>query len=158
MESVVRVAVALTVAGLWACGGKEAGGQVAGQPETLTYARELKVDLSAMEKRPSGLYVLDLKEGTGAEARAGQVASVHYSGWLTDGKPFDSSVGGDPLEFNLGAGQVIAGWDEGVQGMKIGGKRRLVIPPQLGYGEAGAAPVIPPGATLVFDVELLGVK
>ncbi len=158
MESVVRVAVALTVAGLWACGGKEAGGQVAGQPETLTYARELKVDLSAMEKRPSGLYVLDIKEGTGQAAAAGQVATVHYSGWLANGQALDSSVGDEPLEFNLGAGKVIAGWDEGIQGMKVGGKRRLVLPPQLAYGDGGAPPVIPPGATLVFDVELLGVR
>lgn len=158
MELLVRVALALILTGLLACKGEKAGSQVAGQPETLTYARELKVDLSAMEKRPSGLYVLDLTEGTGQPAASGQVATVHYSGWLADGKPFDSSVGGEPFEFNLGAGQVIAGWDEGVQGMKVGGKRRLVLPPQLGYGDAGAPPVIPPGATLVFDVELLGVK
>lgn len=131
---------------------------VVGQPENLTYAPELKVDLKDMEKRPSGLYVKDLVVGTGAEATAGQVAQVHYSGWLADGRPFDSSVGGEPFEFSIGGGRVIAGWDEGVRGMKVGGKRRLVLPPHLGYGDAGAGGVIPPGATLVFDVELLALK
>jgi FKBP-type peptidyl-prolyl cis-trans isomerase len=108
---------------------------------------------------PSGLKYDDLKVGTGAEAKAGQTVSVHYTGWLTDGKKFDSSVDrGQPFEFPLGMGRVIKGWDEGVQGMKIGGKRKLTIPPGLGYGSRGAGQVIPPNATLIFDVELLGVR
>jgi FKBP-type peptidyl-prolyl cis-trans isomerase len=105
------------------------------------------------------LKIEDLKVGTGAEAVAGKKVSVHYTGWLTDGKKFDSSVDrGEPFKFNLGAGQVIQGWDKGVAGMKVGGKRKLTIPSQLGYGERGAGGVIPPNATLVFDVELLGVE
>ncbi|MDO8964938.1 MAG: FKBP-type peptidyl-prolyl cis-trans isomerase [Coriobacteriia bacterium] len=102
----------------------------------------------------------DLKVGTGAEAVKGKTVSVHYTGWLTDGTKFDSSVDrGQPFEFALGQGQVISGWDEGVAGMKVGGKRKLTIPPAMGYGEQGAGNgAIPPGATLVFDVELLGVK
>ena len=106
----------------------------------------------------SGLKYEDLTEGTGTEAQAGKTVSVHYTGWLTDGQKFDSSKDrNDPFEFALGAGQVIKGWDEGVVGMKIGGTRRLIIPPQLGYGARGAGGVIPPNATLLFEVELLGV-
>jgi FKBP-type peptidyl-prolyl cis-trans isomerase FkpA len=104
----------------------------------------------------SGLKYEDIVEGNGAEAAAGQRVSVHYTGWLTDGSKFDSSVDrNDPFQFALGAGMVIRGWDEGVQGMKVGGKRKLTIPPNLGYGAQGAGGVIPPNATLVFDVELL---
>jgi FKBP-type peptidyl-prolyl cis-trans isomerase FkpA len=107
----------------------------------------------------SGLIIEELVVGEGAEATAGQQVSVHYTGWLTNGKKFDSSKDrNDPFEFALGARQVIAGWDEGVQGMKIGGTRKLTIPPELGYGARGAGGVIPPNATLVFDVELLGVR
>ena len=105
---------------------------------------------------PSGLQYADLAEGEGDAAEAGRPVSVHYTGWLTDGTKFDSSVDSNqPFQFTLGAGQVIAGWDEGVCGMKAGGKRKLTIPPELGYGADGAGGVIPPGATLVFDVELL---
>jgi FKBP-type peptidyl-prolyl cis-trans isomerase len=96
--------------------------------------------------------------GNGATAVAGKPVKVHYTGWLTDGKKFDSSVDrGQPFGFTLGAGQVIKGWDEGVAGMKVGGKRQLRIPPELGYGSRGAGSVIPPNATLIFDVELLEV-
>jgi FKBP-type peptidyl-prolyl cis-trans isomerase len=107
-------------------------------------------------KTPSGLEYWDIAGGKGATATAGQNVSVHYTGWLTDGTKFDSSVDrGKPFSFRLGAGQVIKGWDQGVAGMKVGGKRQLRIPPELGYGERGAGGVIPPKATLIFDVELL---
>jgi peptidylprolyl isomerase/FKBP-type peptidyl-prolyl cis-trans isomerase FkpA len=96
--------------------------------------------------------------GTGAEARAGAKVEVHYTGWLLDGKQFDSSRGGSPFTFTLGAGQVIKGWDQGVAGMKVGGKRKLTIPPELGYGMRGFPGVIPAQATLVFEVELLAVR
>lgn len=106
----------------------------------------------------SGLKYEDLAEGDGAEAQAGQDVSVHYTGWLTDGSKFDSSLDrNDPFQFAVGKGMVIRGWDEGVQGMKVGGKRKLTIPPQLGYGAHGAGGLIPPNATLVFEVELLGI-
>jgi FKBP-type peptidyl-prolyl cis-trans isomerase FkpA len=107
----------------------------------------------------SGLIIDDIVTGNGAEAKAGQMVTVHYTGWLTNGSKFDSSKDrNDPFRFKLAAGQVIRGWDEGVAGMKIGGKRKLTIPPQLGYGARGAGGVIPPNATLVFEVELLDVK
>lgn len=107
----------------------------------------------------SGLQYWDIKVGTGPVAEKGQMVKVHYTGWLTTGKKFDSSVDrGEPFTFNLGEGQVIKGWDEGVAGMKVGGKRQLRIPPDLGYGSQGAGGVIPPNATLIFDVELLGVR
>lgn len=115
---------------------------------------------------PMALQKTDLTPGAGAEIKSGQSALVHYTGWLYDtaaaenkGKKFDSSVDrNEPFEFDVGAGHVIRGWDEGVVGMKVGGKRRLVIPPEMGYGARGAGGVIPPGATLVFDVELVEIR
>lgn len=111
-------------------------------------------------KTASGLEYWDLKEGTGAEAKCGETVSVHYTGWLdSNGRKFDSSLDrGEPFSFPLCGHRVIPGWDEGVKGMKVGGKRRLRIPPDLGYGSRGAGSAIPPNATLLFDVELLGVK
>jgi FKBP-type peptidyl-prolyl cis-trans isomerase len=116
-----------------------------------------------MSELPSGLKYTDTTVGTGAEATKGHKVSVHYTGWLYNngakGAKFDSSLDrGQPFAFALGAGQVIRGWDEGVAGMKVGGTRTLVIPPDLGYGARGAGGVIPPNATLMFDVELLGVQ
>lgn len=106
----------------------------------------------------SGLQYLDLTVGNGDTAKAGKTVTVHYTGWLTDGKKFDSSKDrNDPFQFNLGANEVIRGWDEGVQGMQVGGVRKLTIPAALGYGARGAGRDIPPNATLVFEVELLGV-
>ena len=121
---------------------------------------------AAAKSNVAGLIKTDTKVGTGAEAVAGHGVSVHYTGWLYDekapehkGEKFDSSRDrGQPFEFSLGAGEVIRGWDQGVQGMKVGGQRTLVIPPELGYGARGAGGAIPPNATLVFDVELLEVR
>jgi FKBP-type peptidyl-prolyl cis-trans isomerase len=108
---------------------------------------------------PSGLRYVELAVGEGEAAKAGDRVQVHYTGWLLDGTKFDSSVDrGQPFVFPLGAGRVIRGWDEGVAGMKPGGKRKLVIPPDLGYGARGAGGVIPPNATLVFEVELLKIN
>ena len=107
---------------------------------------------------PTELEITEVLVGGGAEAVAGMLVEVHYTGRLTNGKEFDSSRKRGPFSFELGAGEVIAGWDQGVAGMKIGGKRTLVIPAHLGYGAAGAGGVIPPHATLIFDVELLGLQ
>jgi peptidylprolyl isomerase len=112
---------------------------------------------------PSGLRIIDSQIGTGATPRTGQTCAMHYTGWLyqngAKGQKFDSSLDrGRPFEFPIGKGQVIPGWDEGVASMKVGGKRTLIIPPELGYGARGAGGVIPPNATLIFEVELLGVK
>lgn len=109
-------------------------------------------------KTASGLQYWDIKAGTGLVAKAGDKVKVHYTGWLTTGKKFDSSVDAhQPFDFTLGAGEVIKGWDEGVAGMKVGGKRQLRIPPELGYGFDGQPPMIPQNATLIFDVQLLAV-
>jgi FKBP-type peptidyl-prolyl cis-trans isomerase len=110
-------------------------------------------------KTASGLEYIEVQAGTGAQAEAGRKVSVHYTGKFQDGKVFDSSIPrGEPITFDLGAGRVIKGWDEGIALMKVGGKAQLVIPPELAYGERGAGGVIPPNATLVFDVELVSVE
>jgi FKBP-type peptidyl-prolyl cis-trans isomerase len=112
-----------------------------------------------MNTTASGLQYEDLVEGTGQQAKAGDNLQVHYTGWLTDGTKFDSSLDrGSPFSFPLGAGRVIKGWDEGVAGMKVGGKRKLHIPAALAYGSRGAGGVIPPNAELIFEVELLGIR
>ena len=124
----------------------------------FSFAQEKKKESKVVTTK-SGLKYEDLKEGTGAEAKAGNMVEVHYTGTLKDGKKFDSSLDrNESFKFKLGAGMVIKGWDEGVAGMKVGGKRKLIIPPELGYGARGAGGVIPPNAELTFEVELLGVK
>lgn len=141
------------------CGDKEWPEGVQGGPTEVTYAPELGVDLAGLQPSASGLYVQDVQAGTGAEAVPGRGVTVHYTGMLANGDQFDSSrSGGEPFSFRLGAGEVIEGWDEGVAGMRVGGRRRLIIPPGLAYGAEGAGGVIPPNATLVFDVELLEVE
>jgi FKBP-type peptidyl-prolyl cis-trans isomerase FkpA len=117
------------------------------------------IDTTAETTTASGLGYTTLQSGDGDTATPGQMVSVHYTGWLTNGSKFDSSLDrNSPFQFHLGGGDVIKGWDEGVAGMKVGEKRRLIIPASLGYGARGAGGVIPPNATLVFEVELLGVS
>jgi peptidylprolyl isomerase len=127
-----------------------------GDPTQVTYAPQLGVDLTAMERRESGLYVQDLQVGTGEQASVGRPVTVHYTGWLPDGTQFDSSRARPPFSFTPGQQRVIAGWEEGIPGMKVGGVRKLVIPSTLGYGAQGRGS-IPPNSVLVFDVELISV-
>ena len=142
---------------LSACGADSNAPNIPSNPAVETYASSLGVNIAAMTKKSDNLFVQDLVVGTGAEAVAGRTIRVTYSGFLINGNRFDSNVGGAPFSFALGAGMVIPGWDQGVAGMKVGGKRKLVIGSTLGYGNQGSGP-IPPNATLVFDVELLGVQ
>ena len=132
-------------------------------PQKKEVKKMQRTDDSAPVTTASGLKYIDQTVGTGASPKSGQKVKVHYTGWLDNngenGKKFDSSVDrGQPFEFTIGVGQVIKGWDEGVSTMKVGGKRKLIIPSQLGYGPRGAGSDIPPNATLIFDVELLGVQ
>lgn len=159
---------------LAACGGQDTAPEEAVEPDTLVetgsttapasavatgYAPELNVNLDEMERTATGLYLRDLRAGEGEPAAEGDTVVVHYTGWLPDGTQFDSSRDrGEPFSFVLGEGRVIRGWEEGVAGLREGGLRRLVIPPDLGYGPIGAGDVIPPDATLVFEVELLEVR
>jgi peptidylprolyl isomerase len=124
--------------------------------ENNTLIASKKMSNENVVTTPSGLKYVDIKEGTGETPQSGQTVEVHYTGTLENGKKFDSSRDrGTPFQFTLGAGQVIKGWDEGLSTMKVGGQRKLIIPPELGYGARGAGGVIPPNATLIFDVELL---
>jgi peptidylprolyl isomerase len=134
-------------------------GAFAASAPTSTLAQQAGTTVTT----PSGLKIIDTQAGTGAQPKTGQTCVMHYTGWLykdgAKGEKFDSSVDrGQPFEFQIGTGQVIGGWDEGVATMKVGGKRTLIIPPDLGYGARGAGRVIPPNSTLIFDVELLDVK
>jgi FKBP-type peptidyl-prolyl cis-trans isomerase len=128
------------------------------------FAQGAKVDTSKPTpvtgpgmKTKAGVAYWDIKAGTGETAMKGQTVTVHYTGWFTNGKQFDSSVGGKPFSFKIGAHEVIPGWEDGVAGMKVGGKRQLKIPPEMGYGAKGYPGAIPPNATLIFDVELLSI-
>jgi FKBP-type peptidyl-prolyl cis-trans isomerase len=156
----VRGFLNVTLVAAAALGALACGSEPESSPPILIEATATapSLDLEAMTQLASGLRYLDLVVGDGAEAVSGQPVTVHYAGWLLDGEKFDASVDrGETFSFPLGAGRVIPGWDEGVAGMRVGGHRRLVIPPELGYGERGSPPVIPPNATLVFDVQLFGV-
>jgi FKBP-type peptidyl-prolyl cis-trans isomerase FkpA len=127
--------------------------------QTTTKSDQPAGTSGAATQLASGLVIEDIKIGDGPEAKAGDTVSVHYTGWLTDGAKFDSSLDrNQPFVFTLGAGDVIQGWDQGIAGMKVGGKRKLTIPPELAYGARGVGDVIPPNATLVFEVELLEIK
>ncbi len=161
LKSLVVVSLLMMVIALAGCGTPAAETPA---PETPAATEQPAAEAPAAEtpaptaEDVTELQVEDLVEGTGAAAKSGDNVTVHYTGWLTDGTKFDSSVdSGQPFQFPLGAGRVIAGWDQGVEGMKVGGKRKLTIPPSLGYGEQGAGGVIPPNATLVFEVELISV-
>jgi peptidylprolyl isomerase len=158
MQKLVPLAALAVVALLATCG----DGQEASPTPTPT-ATQVEGGLPPVSGEPtvtaSGLQFIDIEVGTGDAPQSGQTVEVHYTGWLADGTKFDSSLDrGQPLNFVIGAGQVIASWEEGVASMKVGGKRRLIIPPELGYGERGYPPVVPPNAQLIFDVELLAIK
>jgi len=165
VKQILVLATILGVLGTSVACGRNTGTDAATTSEATTAAADTTTGGSGVSDITT-LQVTDVKDGTGAEATKGNLVSVHYTGWLYDantadkhGAKFDSSRDrNQPFEFNLGAGQVIRGWDEGVAGMKVGGQRTLVIPPSMGYGSRGAGGVIPGNATLVFDVELLGVK
>lgn len=153
--------VAALAAGCAGSYGSKAGSATEGAAATAAPSAQAGAQTTGgkVHKLASGLVYEDIVIGNGKMAEPGLQVNVHYSGWLTDGTPFDSSVErGQPYPFTLGRGEVIAGWDEGVKGMRVGGKRKLTIPPDLAYGPQGMGGVIPPNATLVFQVELLGVR
>ncbi len=153
---IVRLPVLAVAALVSACGGNDAP-DIPSNPAVEIYASSLGVTIANMTKKNDALFVQDVTVGTGAEAVSGKTLRMTYSGYLINASRFDSNVGGTPFQFTLGAGQVIAGWDLGIAGMKVGGKRKIVIGSALGYGRTGSGP-IPGNATLVFDVELLSVQ
>ena len=155
LAALVLLALAAGTAG--ACGGGDDAPTGPSDPAQDTFAAELGVDLGAMQQVAERLYVQDLVVGTGAAAANNQRLQMRYTGWLPDGRSFDSNVGGAPFAFRIGRGEVIAGWDIGVLGMRVGGRRRLVLGSAYGYGARGAGS-IPPHSTLVFEVELLGIE
>ena len=156
----VAAILVLAIAGYFVWMKQHESSQIEAQSSVQTPSQgETSAQGGASSPADKDLKIEELKVGSGDEAISGKSVSVHYTGWLTDGKEFDSSrKSGQPFTFQLGAGQVIPGWDQGVAGMKVGGKRKLTIPSHLAYGEHGAGNVIPPNATLVFEVELLEVK
>jgi FKBP-type peptidyl-prolyl cis-trans isomerase FkpA len=149
-----RLLLVLPLVWLLGCGEEAASGS--GDPTQVTYAPALGVDLNAMQRLDSGLYLQDKTEGTGAVAVTGRPVTVHYTGWLPNGTQFDSSRNRGTFSFTPGRGDVIAGWEQGVPGMKVGGVRRLVLPSSLGYGSRSVG-AIPPQSVLVFDVELMSI-
>ena len=155
MRRLLRLATASAALLLGACSDPATAPEA--DPATARYATALNVDIAAMRKTASGLYIVDDSIGNGPTAVPGSRVLVHYTGWLADGTRFDTSRDGDgPIDFVLGTGRVIAGWDEGLAGMKVGGRRRLVIPPSLGYGRDGFNG-IPGNAILVFEVQLVNI-
>ena len=163
-----RLATFLAVGSVAACGrgdGAETETSAAGEAESAEtvqmdtdFAESLDIDLDAMTRTESGLYYEDLDPGSGLAAREGHVLDTHYTGWLTTGEEFGTSRDGSPYSFQLGRHQVPRGIEEGVTGMRIGGVRRLVVPPALAYGSRGQPPTIPPSATLIYEIELLEIK
>jgi FKBP-type peptidyl-prolyl cis-trans isomerase len=164
--TVRSLALALCALAVFGCSSRDKPDEPAAAPEPAAAESAAAETPASTGTETMALQKTDLAPGNGAEIKSGQTALVHYTGWLYDaavpenkGTKFDSSVDrNEPFEFPVGAGMVIKGWDEGVVGMKVGGKRRLVIPPEMGYGSRGAGGVIPPGATLVFDVELVEIR
>lgn len=159
MRSISRHLLLATVLLGAACAPEDSGPPLNPDPAASSYAPALGVTLTQFTKQPSGVYTRDDTVGTGPVAATGQSVQVQYTGWLTNGRKFDSSLDrNEPFAFTLGQGEVIRGWDEGVAGMKVGGTRTLVIPPALGYGSRGSPPDIPANAVLVFRVKLLAAR
>jgi peptidylprolyl isomerase len=163
MRRATLLLLVLLVSALVACGDDEEpsgtdGTEATSMAEETGNAPGIPELSGEVERLDSGLGYIDESVGEGAQPQPGQQVTVHYTGWLTNGQQFDSSRGGRPFQFPIGAGAVIRGWDEGVATMKVGGKRRLIVPSELGYGARGFPPVIPANSTLIFDVELLSLQ
>lgn len=143
----------LSVSAAGGCASAAAGPEA--EPERVTFAPETEVDLARMERTSSGLYIEEIQAGYGKNAVRGDRVRIHFILWLPDGTLLDSTLNGDPYQFELGSDEVIRGWNQGVVGMKVGGRRRLVVRPGLGYGARGRKPIVPPNAVLVFEIQLL---